>query len=116
MLHCDLSVVGLQTIVFFKFLIEDNLGYGHLLPLNDTSHDTKGHDLKLAKGRFTCQLRKFSFSFRVVNTWNALKPLTVHATNVTKFKKLLDDELISMHYQIDSFGLKPLFIAQVYTL
>ena len=88
-------------IQVYKFLSEDKLGYGHLLPLNDTSHDTKGHDLKLAKGRFTCQLRKFSFSFRVVNTWNALKPLTVHATNVTKFKKLLDDELVSMHYEID---------------
>ena len=106
-----LRVLGLPTLKYrrirgdmiqvYKFLSEHKLGYGHLLPLNDTSHDTKGHDLKLAKGRFTCQLRKFSFSFRVVNTWNALKPLTVHATNVTKFKKLLDDELVSMHYEID---------------
>ena len=90
-----------DMIQIYKFLSEDKLGYNHLLPLNNSLYETKGHDLKLEKGRYNCQLRKFSFSFRIVNTWNKLNHLTVHATNLTNFKKLFDDDLINLHYEID---------------
>ena len=90
-----------DMIQVYKFLSEDKLGYNHLLPLSDSCCGTKGHDLKLYKNRYNCQLRKFSFSFRVVNTWNNLKQVTIKATNTNNFKKLLDDDLINLHYEID---------------
>ena len=90
-----------DMIQVYKFLSEDKQGYEHLLPLNKSRYGTKGHDLKLKKGRYSCQLRKFSFSFRVVNTWNSLNQLTVNANNINNFKKLLDENLLKLHYEID---------------
>ena len=90
-----------DMIQVYKFLSEDPAQYKHLLPLRISRYITKGHDLKLEKGRYNCQLRIFSFSFRVVNTWNNLKQLTVTATNTTNFKKLLDDDLLKLRFEID---------------
>ena len=67
----------------------------------DSRYGTKGHELKLKKGRYNCQLREFSFSFRVVNTWNNLNPITIQATNMINFKKLLDEDLVNIHYEND---------------
>ena len=90
-----------DMIQVYKFLKEDKLKYKHLLPLCDSRYGTKGHELKLKKGRYNCQLREFSFSFRVVNTWNNLKPITIQATNMINFKKLLDEDLVNIHYEND---------------
>ena len=47
-------------------------------------------------------MRKFSFSVRVTNIWNSLKPDTTNVKNsINVFKKLIDKELISLHYEID---------------
>ena len=90
-----------DMIQVYKFLKEDKLKYKHLLPLCDSRYGTKGHELKLKKGRYNCQLREFSFSFRVVNTWNNLNPITIQATNMINFKKLLDEDLVNIHYEND---------------
>ena len=85
----------------YKFLKEDKTLYSHLLPLKDNPYNTKGHDLRLKKLRYNSVLKKGSFSYRVVNDWNKLNQLTVHANNVNIFKKLLDTELKHLQYKFD---------------
>ena len=78
-----------------KILNYDNLGSCHLLPRNVSHYSTRGHNKKLLKGRYKCHLRKYSFSFRVTNTWNSLSNKTINAETTNEFKKFLDDELHS---------------------
>ena len=85
----------------FKILNDDNLGSCHLLPLNVSKYSTRGHNKKLLKGRFKCNLRKYSFSLRVTNTWNSLSNKTINAETTNQFKKFLDDELHSLMYKYD---------------
>ena len=92
-----------DLINVFKLLSKENYDCSHLLPLHDRSHYyTRGHETKLLKKRFKCNMRKFSFSVRVTNIWNSLKPDTTNVKNsINVFKKLIDKELISLHYEID---------------
>ena len=48
---------------------------------------TRGHNFKLSKDHNRLDVRKNSFSQRVVNTWNSLKYETVNSKNVNEFKK-----------------------------
>ena len=64
-------------------------------------YNIKGHDLKLMKNRHNCNLRKCSIFIRVVNHWNNRSYITVQATNINSFKKLLDDKLSNLHYKVD---------------
>ncbi len=55
----------------------------------DTSR-LRGHSLKLKKERSRLDLRKFTFSQRVLNMWNDLPAYIVTAPTAKVFKKLLD--------------------------
>ena len=55
----------------------------------DTSGRTRGHSLKLRRRRFRTDTRKFFFSQRVVNRWNALDEEVVTAGSVGVFKEIL---------------------------
>ena len=59
-----------------------------------TSTRTRGHDLKLLKVRPRLDLRKYSFSSRVVNEWNALSPAAVESESVNAFKGHVDKYLL----------------------
>jgi hypothetical protein len=50
---------------------------------------TRGHNLKLAKGKFHCDERKFYFSNRVFEAWNSLPVSTVNAPTIGVFKRLI---------------------------
>jgi hypothetical protein len=50
---------------------------------------TRGHSLKLKKHHCSKDIRKFFFSERVVNRWNALDEDTVSVTTVNLFKSKL---------------------------
>ena len=56
-------------------------------------HDsvTRGHHLKLVKSRFHSNIRKNSFSNRIVNSWNSLPSYVVEATTMNKFKNNIDN-------------------------
>jgi len=49
-------------------------------------HVTGGNDMRLEKSRVKYNLRKFSFSSRVVNTWNSLPNWVVSANTTNTFK------------------------------
>ena len=48
--------------------------------------DTRGHSLKLAKQRCSKEVRRVSFTQRVVSTWNKLPEYVVRAPTVNAFK------------------------------
>jgi len=51
---------------------------------------TTGNDMRLEKSRVKYDLQKFSFSNRVVNTWNSLPNWVVSAITTNTFKARLD--------------------------
>jgi len=59
------------------------------LTMNQTK-STRGHDYKLLNKSFHYDLRKYSFSCRVVNVWNSLPQHVVDASNTNIFKTRLD--------------------------
>ena len=56
----------------------------------ERTHVTRGNDLRLKKFRVKYDLRKYSFSVRVVNIWNSLPNWVVSANTTDTFKARLD--------------------------
>ena len=54
------------------------------------TRSTRGHSKKLMKTRCVKDVKKYSFPYRCIDTWNALDDETVHAKTVSKFKEILD--------------------------
>ena len=54
------------------------------------SSSTRGHCLRIKKKFSRLDVRKFSFSNRVVNDWNSLPEGVVLATTIDIFKRKLD--------------------------
>jgi len=51
---------------------------------------TRGHNLKLVSHRHHYYLRKYSFTARIVNTWNSLPESVIAAETTNRFKNRLD--------------------------
>ena len=60
----------------------------NFLELND--RPGRKNSIKLFKGRSKLDIRKYSFTFRVVNLWNALPDAVVQAADVNAFKGNFD--------------------------
>ena len=64
---------------------------------------TRGHSLKLAKSRPRLDLRKYSFTNRVVNMWNNLSEYIISAPSVRSFERRLDkfwgDQALKYNYE-----------------
>ena len=54
---------------------------------------TRGHAFKLFKQRAHLNMRKYSFSYRIVDQWNALPSEVVNAPTLNCFKNRLDRHL-----------------------
>ena len=52
---------------------------------------TRGHSLKIAKKRSRLDIRKNSFSQRVINDWNSLPEEVIEASSVNSFKNRYDE-------------------------
>ena len=90
-----------DLINVYKIVSNEKSGNKHLLPLNKSKYNTRGHDRKLEKNRFNCKLRQHSFSVRITNIWNSLSNEVTNANSVNNFKKLLDEQLHSLKYIFD---------------
>ena len=58
--------------------------------LSTCEYQLRGHTMKLSKQRTSLDVRKFSFSQRVVQKWNKLSQDVVDDTSVNQFKNRLD--------------------------
>ena len=50
----------------------------------------RGHGLKLYKPRIRTDIGKFSFSYRIVDIWNALPGEIVSSDSINTFKNMID--------------------------
>ncbi len=67
----------------------EGIQWRDVFPMADTSK-LRGHSLKLKKERPRLDLRKFTFSQRLVNMWNDLPADIVAAPTAKVFKKQLE--------------------------
>ena len=69
---------------------------------------TKGNDFSLSKNRSHYDLRKFSFTNRIVNIWNSLPNVVVDVDTVDLFKTRLDKfwtfQDVKYDYTVDLTG------------
>ena len=73
---------------------DQNSSNKRIIQLNETSHSTRGC-------RYKTNIRKFSFALRVTNIWNSLNNSTTNASSINSFKKLLDEDILHLKYEID---------------
>ena len=59
---------------------------------------TRGHKAALVKEQCRLDMRKYSFSQRVINEWNKLPNDCVNASSVNMFKNRIDRYLIKVGY------------------
>jgi len=53
----------------------------------------RGHSMKVTKKNFKLDVRKFSFSNRVINEWNGLSEEIIQSKSLAGFKKRIDYHL-----------------------
>ena len=74
---------------FFKiFKGFEDVSYNTYFALSQSG--LRGHSFKLYKPYFRLDIRKFSFSVRVINIWNALPYSVLQCNTVSTFKRHLD--------------------------
>ncbi len=83
-----------DMILVYKILHDllEGVQWQGFFQMTDTSR-LRGHPLKLRKDRSKLDLRKFTFSQRVVNMWNDLPAEVVTASSVKTFKNKLEAHL-----------------------
>ena len=59
---------------------------------------TRGHNYTLVKKQSRLDVRKFSFSQRIINVWNNLLTYFVHASSLNMFKNKIDKYLVKAGY------------------
>ena len=59
---------------------------------------TRGHKAALVKEQCRLDMRKYSFSQRVINEWNKLPNYCVNASSVNMFKNIIDRYFIRLGY------------------
>ena len=79
-----------DLITLFKIVNDiEKLDHQNLVMMEEETRWMRGHS-KIKKSRCLRDTRKRSFPHRIVNTWNGLKEEVVEATNIHKFKEMLD--------------------------
>jgi len=87
----------IQTFRILKGI--DNINADQFFTLSE--RQSRGHRLKLVKPRSRINLRKNTFSSRIVDNWNALPANVIEAPDVTRFKVALDVAWASSRFLVD---------------
>ena len=67
---------------------KENINKDVLFHMNESTR-TRGHNYKIYKCQAKLMMRKFSFSYRIVNAWNSLPAEAVNAKHINEFKSFL---------------------------
>ena len=88
-----------DQIEVFKILNGyENIDRNMFFSLNKDSR-TRGHEVKLVKDQCRLDIRKHSFSQRIINEWNKLSTYCVTANSVNMFKNKVDTYLRRAGYK-----------------
>jgi len=69
---------------------KEHIDSGQFFEPAENHYCLRGHELKLTKERSRLDIRKHSFSQRIVNSWNSLPASVVNAKSVNEFKNAYD--------------------------
>ena len=70
---------------------EEGIDYKKFFSLSESTHNTRGHSMKITKPTARLDARKYFFSHRVVDKWNDLTAEEVTAKSTHMFKKKYDE-------------------------
>jgi hypothetical protein len=74
----------------FKILNNiDQVQHEHILPISRTA--TRGHNQKIYNKNYRTNIRKYSFSQRIVDMWNSLPKQVIETKTVNTFKSQLNN-------------------------
>ena len=90
-------LLGNKTYLILSYLILFYLDRNMFFKLKEGSR-TRGHKAALVKEQCRLDMRKYSFSQRVINEWNKLPNDCVNASSVNMFKNRIDRYLIRAGY------------------
>jgi len=80
-----------DLIETFKIMTgKESVDRSQFFQLSTCEYQLRGHTMKLSKQRTSLDVRKYSFSQRVVQEWNKLSEDVVEATSVNQFKNRFD--------------------------
>ena len=88
-----------DMIETYKILNNYNEDIMPIIKLNRSA--TRGNSLKMLKSRPKRDIRKFSFTNRIVNIWNKLPDEVVNARNMLSFEKQLDKFWANSEFKYD---------------
>ena len=83
----------MSTIYATRRILGNHNFFDHIL-----HHRTRGHKAALVKEQCRLDIRKYSFSQRVIDEWNKLPNGCVNASSVNTFKNRIDRYLIRAGY------------------
>ncbi|KAK4824372.1 LOW QUALITY PROTEIN: hypothetical protein QYF61_014032 [Mycteria americana] len=89
-----------DPIAVYNFLKEDSRGGGADLLSLVTRDRTQGYGMKLHQEKFRLDIRKRSFTERVVGHWNRFPREVITAPSLSEFKEHLDDALSHMGFKL----------------
>ena len=81
-------------------LLHGGVDLDNTLSFTLSSTSTRGHQWKIRKPEAVTQIRRNSFTVRVVNDWNALPNNVVSAATVNQFKAILDSHWAHLQYTV----------------
>jgi len=80
-----------DLIETFKIITgKESVDRSQFFQLSTCEYQLRGHTMKLSKQRTSLDVRKYSFSQRVVQEWNKLSQDVVEATSVNQFNNRFD--------------------------
>ena len=85
--------------VFKMFKGMDDVNVSDFFELSETNRDEpRWHNFKIKTKTCKLDIRKYSFSLRVVYMWNRLSPNTVNSESLNVFKSRLDSDMNKIDY------------------